>query len=693
MRKIGLLAVLLTLSCTLAGCETKEVEGSSGVDSNSQISTSVPEPKPSSPSSSSIDDQGSDGGSDSGADKAPEPSLADSVQDGVILHAWNWSMNEIKDRLPEIAEAGFTTIQTSPMQPQKDYYPGDSWENGWWKLYQPLGFSIATRDNALGTRNDLKELCEAADDYGIKVIVDVVTNHLAGGNAEQLNSNVQQYEPEIYQQNLIHRGVGNVDDNDVHRLVQGHLGDYPDLQTENKTVQNRVVSMLKDYVDCGVDGFRFDAAKHIETSHDGQWASDYWDNVIGTARDYAEDKYDKDLFIYGEILNTPGNGRDPKWYTENIAITDTNASWNILRDVQNSSANSIGKQNILQYQIDPEDAVLWAESHDTYANDSKETTYIDQNIIDRAYAIAASHTDSTALYFARPQSNSKLGSCTATDWESPAIAAVNFFHNRFTENPTTVSYGSGVYSAVGRDSFGEGALLVRISSGNQFTTSIDGLEDGTYLDQVSGTEFSVSGGKVQGTFDSSGIAVLSQEGEISVKPKISVSEESGSTLSDGTEITVTATGCDSASWSINGGSEHSFDGTTTIVLNKDQYSDSIELRITYSKDEETYTETFTYTIIDTDPDWVTVYNIPSQYIEGRKLWAWVWGGSNNQFVDGVLTGNTFSFDPDRIGTMFNLCSFPESVEIPDWAYDPLQTENLSAEPGSSYDGSVVVWHQ
>ena len=47
--------------------------------------------------------------------------LAQNIQDGVILHAWNWSYDTIKDNLLNIAEAGFSTVQTSPVQQPKGY--------------------------------------------------------------------------------------------------------------------------------------------------------------------------------------------------------------------------------------------------------------------------------------------------------------------------------------------------------------------------------------------------------------------------------------------------------------------------------------------------------------------------------------------------------------------------------------------
>ena len=104
------------------------------------------------------------------------------MQGGVILHAFCWTFDEIKNNLADIKEAGYTAVQTSPIQPAKDYsstYTNQAHE--WWKLYQPLGFTIAsTDDNYLGTKQDLIDLCKEADNYGINIICDIVANHLAG---------------------------------------------------------------------------------------------------------------------------------------------------------------------------------------------------------------------------------------------------------------------------------------------------------------------------------------------------------------------------------------------------------------------------------------------------------------------------------------------------------------------------------
>ena len=115
--------------------------------------------------------------------------LKSNPQDGVILHAWQWSFNNIKAKLPEIAAAGYSTIQTSVVQQPKESTSGKTNEIGW-IYYQPAGFYITTGGNALGTKSDLQELCAAAEQYGITVIVDVVANHLGNQTKYDKSSSI-----------------------------------------------------------------------------------------------------------------------------------------------------------------------------------------------------------------------------------------------------------------------------------------------------------------------------------------------------------------------------------------------------------------------------------------------------------------------------------------------------------------------
>ena len=63
-----------------------------------------------------------------------------------------------------------------------------------------------------------------------------------------------------------------------------------------------IKNYLNDCLDAGADGFRYDAAKHIELPNepveDGQnFASDFWTNILDNGAE----------FQYGEILQGQGD--------------------------------------------------------------------------------------------------------------------------------------------------------------------------------------------------------------------------------------------------------------------------------------------------------------------------------------------------------------------------------------------------
>lgn len=54
---------------------------------------------------------------------AADYGLPVSIQEGNILHCFDWTMAEVKAELPAIAEAGFGAVQLSPLQ-RPDAGPG-----------------------------------------------------------------------------------------------------------------------------------------------------------------------------------------------------------------------------------------------------------------------------------------------------------------------------------------------------------------------------------------------------------------------------------------------------------------------------------------------------------------------------------------------------------------------------------------
>ncbi len=412
-----------------------------------------------------------------------------------ILHCFDWPLSSITANLPAIKAAGFDAVQTSPLQQPIDYKSNWTDEyNQWWKLYQPLSFSIG--DTAwVGNTSSLETLTAAADTYGIKVIVDVVANHMAGSNGS-LDSGVSESSISGNTSQTLHSYSSNTSDDSVQAIVQGRLGigGLPDLNTANSTVQERVLSYLKELVDAGADGFRFDAAKHIETPHDGTYASDFWVNTLGAARSYAG----SDLFAYGEALNVNQQGRSTYDYidcgTDSLAnganldaITDDSTGGDIAAIINGRGSTSNSHYNS---GLNAKATVLWAESHDTYHCGDGATSGYSQWTIDSTYALLSARCTPNMLYFCRPSGT--MGTINSTlPWKDPKVIAANDYHHLFAGKASWNSASNGA-SIV--ENYGDGLYGATIVNPTDSAASVtlSHIDNGTYVDMVTGKSYAVS---------------------------------------------------------------------------------------------------------------------------------------------------------------------------------------------------------
>eukprot|EP00833_Pecoramyces_ruminatium_P016260 jgi/Orpsp1_1/1190292/evm.model.d7180000078054.1 len=94
---------------------------------------------------------------------------ADRIEDGAILHAFSWSFNTIKAKLPDIKKAGYTAIQTSPIQECLVGNDGNKYFGNWEFEYQPISQNIG--NYIVGTEDEFKSLCAAAKQYGIRSLL------------------------------------------------------------------------------------------------------------------------------------------------------------------------------------------------------------------------------------------------------------------------------------------------------------------------------------------------------------------------------------------------------------------------------------------------------------------------------------------------------------------------------------------
>lgn len=558
---------------------------------------------------------------DSTQTASADSTLRDKVGDGVMLHAFNWSYNTIKENLPAIAAAGYTTVQTSPVQQPKDYSTSGDVTGQWWKLYQPISFHIAEK-SWLGTKDDLKSLCDEADKYGIKIICDIVSNHIANADEdrpETVSNQVKKYEPEFYKKRRTYTRTykGNASDSSVQAVVQGHVSNCPDLVTNDTAVQTYIINLLKECIDCGVDGFRFDAAKHIETEDDGEYASDYWKNITTSASSYYTQKTGDDLYIYGEILNNCGADRSYSSYTKYINVTDNRTGDAVLYNVSKGKA-STATNATYKSGVAASNAVLWAESHDTYEGNSGSSGYSntssvsDEDVV-KAWAIVASRKDSTALFFARPGTALMGGVSTDTTYKSTVVSEINKFHNLFVGQSEKLG-SSGNIAYVAR---GTSGIVLSNCKGTNASVSISGtgLADGKYTDTVSGAEFTVANGVLTGSIGKTGVAVVYNG---TTTPKAINSVESGSFRGDTMTLTLGLENATSGTYCLDDSTPVKFTGTTSIRIGSDyKPGETITLTVTATDGVKTSSMVYKYTKSTAQESGVYVFFNPAT----QKGWS------------------------------------------------------------------------
>ena len=244
-----------------------------------------------------------------------------------IISCFNWNLNDISKNCKLIHDQGFDAVQINPIQPLK--------EDGvkeWWMSYQPIDFKIG---NVFGTQEDLIDLCNKCNDIGLRVYADAVINHMGADSKDNFKPHIKVNEKLRNNPNYWKEKVKVKNWKDRCDVIH-HCIDLPGLNVYNKDVEDMIVKFLNELIDCGITGFRFDAAKSIGLPSEGY---DFWPNLIYRLKKYG-------MFLYGEVI-----------FEENRKIIDEYAKYmHVLGNYDGSNKDMM---------------VKFVETHDTYLSDDK----------------------------------------------------------------------------------------------------------------------------------------------------------------------------------------------------------------------------------------------------------------------------------------------------------------------------------
>lgn len=535
-----------------------------------------------------------------------ENKTADSIETGTILQCFCWDFNTIKESMADIAAAGFTSVQTSPINECLEGENGgmELYGNGkWYYHYQPTDFKIGNYQ--LGTREEFKAMCEEADKYGISVLVDVIANHTTPETDAVSQDLIEAGGGSL--ETLYHKGNANDLNNYSSRLdcTTYKMGGLPDINTERPSFQDYFFEFINDCIDCGADGFRYDTAKHIGLSDDPKeddgFENNFWEKATTSVKNADS------LFIYGEVLQ--GNNDRIKDYISAIGRTTASTYGSKIRSAVNNNVLSPG--SVSDYwlgDIDP-NVVTWVESHDNYINDGTAYSYTNEQII-LGWSIITARKDGTPLFFDRPYNSSmdniwgmnRIGTQGDDFYKDSRVKAVNFFRTAMQGEEENLASPGDDTSALIIERGNKGAVIVN-TEGTLKTGFEIGLADGTYVDRVDNkTTYTVSNGKLTSDADipENSVVVLYNEGykETAASAEVGVAEDTEFAYEgDSIDVTLTCSNTDNATYSIDGSEPVSFkDGDKLTIKHKDD-SDTTEVVLTATNSEgtKTYEElVFTY---------------------------------------------------------------------------------------------------
>jgi alpha-amylase len=178
----------------------------------------------------------------------------------VFVHLFEWKWTDVASECENVlGPAGYDAVQVSP--PQEHAIVAN---RPWWERYQPVSYSIDRSRS--GTRAEFVDMVARCGAAGVDIYVDAVINHMtAGGGTGSNGTAYTKYEyPGLYTQADFHAPCGIQDWNSARQVQDCELLGLSDLNTGSEAVRQDIAGYLLALSRLGVDGFRIDAAKHMQ---------------------------------------------------------------------------------------------------------------------------------------------------------------------------------------------------------------------------------------------------------------------------------------------------------------------------------------------------------------------------------------------------------------------------------------------
>src|SRR6185436_7214843 len=147
-----------------------------------------------------------------------------------IFHAFDQTFSALQDSVCELGKQGYSHVQIPPAQRSAKPHEPET-KDEWFYRYQPIDFSTI---EGRGTEAQLRSLIAKAHSCKVKVIADVVFNHMTSdSNFSSLDKFPGLQSGDFHEKKHIEYHDGNV----TTEIVGWLNDDLPDLKQEHESVR------------------------------------------------------------------------------------------------------------------------------------------------------------------------------------------------------------------------------------------------------------------------------------------------------------------------------------------------------------------------------------------------------------------------------------------------------------------------
>lgn len=171
---------------------------------------------------------------------------------------FEWKFDDIANECQFLGESGYGGVQVSPVSESRldDKY-------SWYLRYEPVSYKINSRS---GTAEEFQNMVRKCMEHHIRVYVDVVLNHMAGGEGEIMGTANSAADPPKLQYPAVPYEAQNFNElclianySNAFEVRNCRLGGLPDLNQSKDSVRDKIVEFLNQLIDLGAAGFRIDS--------------------------------------------------------------------------------------------------------------------------------------------------------------------------------------------------------------------------------------------------------------------------------------------------------------------------------------------------------------------------------------------------------------------------------------------------